>query len=96
MLVEKDWLSFGHRFTHNGSHTSATSISSFAPIFLQFLDVVHQVSPAVVPMVPGAIHDRLKIVLGHTDIRHIYTRTHIRMLGHILVPGHIYTRTHRC
>lgn len=56
MLVEKDWLSFGHRFTHNGSHTSATPISSFTPIFLQFLDVVHQVSPLVVP---DDIHDSL-------------------------------------
>lgn len=43
MLIEKDWLSFGHRFSYNGSHTSATTINSFTPIFLQFLDIVHQV-----------------------------------------------------
>lgn len=43
MLVEKDWLSFGHRFSHNGSHTSATPIYTFTPVFLQFLDVVHQI-----------------------------------------------------
>ena len=44
MLIEKDWLSFGHRFTHNGSHTAATNINTFTPVFLQFLDIVHQVS----------------------------------------------------
>lgn len=42
-LVEKDWLSFGHRFSYNGCHTSARLITSFTPVFLQFLDVVHQI-----------------------------------------------------
>jgi myotubularin-related protein 1/2 len=43
ILIEKDWLSFGHQFAlRNGISIKQSSEDQSSPIFLQFLDAVHQ------------------------------------------------------
>ena len=42
ILVEKDWLSFGHQFGLRNGFADKEKQDQASPIFLQFLDAVHQ------------------------------------------------------
>ena len=43
MLIEKDWLSYGHQFAlRNGIYAKETNEEQKAPIFFQWLDCIHQ------------------------------------------------------
>ena len=43
VLIEKDWLSFGHMFGKRLGNYSSGDLSNRSPVFIQWLDCVHQV-----------------------------------------------------
>lgn len=43
VLIEKDWISFGHPFTKRCAHTQG-DLRDFSPIFIQFLDCIWQLT----------------------------------------------------
>jgi myotubularin-related protein 6/7/8 len=44
MLIEKEWLSFGHKFSDRCGHLRTNDNKEQSPVFLQFIEAVWQLS----------------------------------------------------
>ena len=66
MLIEKDWLSFGHKFQDRCGHVISDA-NEVSPIFLQFLDAVWQLTQ----MFPQAFQFNEKYLV--TILEHTYS-----------------------
>ena len=44
MLVEREWLNYGHKFSDRVGHgPGSDELNERCPVFLQWLDLVHQI-----------------------------------------------------
>uniref|UniRef100_A0A6P4DYK7 Myotubularin-related protein 3-like n=1 Tax=Drosophila rhopaloa TaxID=1041015 RepID=A0A6P4DYK7_DRORH len=44
VLVEREWLNFGHKFAdRSGNGPNSDEVNERCPVFLQWLDLVHQI-----------------------------------------------------
>ena len=41
-LIEREWLDFGHKFGDRCGHSIERDVNERSPVFLQWLDCVHQ------------------------------------------------------
>lgn len=42
VLVEREWLAFGHKFADRCGHSGSDDPNERCPVFLQWLDCIHQ------------------------------------------------------
>ena len=43
VLVEREWLEFGHKFADRCGHSPDKNINEISPVFFQWVDAVHQI-----------------------------------------------------
>lgn len=76
VLVETEWLDFGHKFADRCGHgENAEDVNEQCPVFLQWLDCVHQLLkqfPCLFEFTEAFLVSVLFIVLCITTIYFIY------------------------
>ncbi len=84
VLIEKEWLAFGHKFQHRLGHPDHPNERS--PIFLQFLDCTYQ----MLRMFPKSFEFNSSFLLRIAD--HLHTGWLVggagRWRGHRSSPAH--------
>ena len=64
VLIEKDWISFGHQFAiRNGCDSKSENAKEKSPIFIQFLHVVYQ----IMEQYPNAFEFRENMLIYLSD-----------------------------